>query len=158
MGRRHARKPLLSGRRFAFLKPFVAGRGQLDNNVDATQTGAAGHAEIVRDGDTECADTIPSGLSGKLANELFAWLLLELPVHRRDLQSAYQDGNSEQLARAAHKLLGAVVYCELPELARTLRELKRMIGTGDAGQTGPAFGKVIRQIDELLACSGYNGD
>jgi HPt (histidine-containing phosphotransfer) domain-containing protein len=103
------------------------------------------------------ANMTPSGLSGKLASELFARLLLELPDHRRDLQSAYRDGNGEQMERASHKLLGAVVYCDLPELAAALRELKQTTASGDAAQTGPAFGKVIRLIDELLDCSGYSG-
>jgi hypothetical protein len=53
--------------------------------------------------------------------------------------------------------LGAVVYCELPELARALRELKQTTGSGDTGQEGSAFGKVIRLIDELLSSSGYSG-
>jgi HPt (histidine-containing phosphotransfer) domain-containing protein len=92
---------------------------------------------------------------GITASELFARLLLELPAHRRELHSALRTGDQERLARAAHKLLGAVVYCNLPELAEALRELKRMTESGDATRTGPALDKVLRQIDELLACSGY---
>jgi HPt (histidine-containing phosphotransfer) domain-containing protein len=126
-------------------------------NRDDSQTIADDHAQIVQDGDTGFADTALAGLSDKLASELFARLLLELPEHRRDLQSAYQDGNSEHLERSAHKLLGAVVYCELPELAAALRELKRTTVAGDAAQAEPAFGKVMRLIDDLLACSGYSG-
>jgi HPt (histidine-containing phosphotransfer) domain-containing protein len=104
------------------------------------------------------AVTAPARLSDKLASELFARLLLELPEQRRDLVSAYRDDNLEQLARSAHKLLGAVVYCELPELAAALRELGQTLRSGEAGQTGPAFGNAIRLIDELLAYSGYSGD
>jgi hypothetical protein len=158
MDRRHKHKPFRSGRRLAFLNPFASGSGLPDGHRENTHAGAAGHEEFVQDGDRGCADTAPAGLSGKLASELFARLLLELPEHRRDFQSAYHDGNGEQLARATHKLLGAVVYCELPELAAALRELKRTSACGDAGQTGAAFGKTIRLIDELLSGSGYRGD
>jgi hypothetical protein len=157
MGSQHTRKPFLSRARFAFLGRVVACRGRTENSVDDAPTGAAGRPEIARNGHPGLADTPPAGLSGRLGSEVFARLLLELPEHRRDLQSAYQDGNSEQLARAAHKLLGAVVYCELPELADALRELKRLIVSADAGQTEPAYLETIRLIDELLACSGYRG-
>ena len=133
MGRRNTQRPLRSD--------------LIDGKRDDTRAGSAGMG---------VADA--AGFSDKLASELFARLLLELPEHRRDLQSAYQNGNSELLERAAHKLLGAVVYCKLPQLARALRELKRTTGTVEASQTGPAFGKVIRLLDELLAGSGYCGD
>ena len=157
MSDRHTRKSLGRGGRFAFQEPYADGCDPRIENRDDTRTIADGHAEIAQDGDTGFAGTVPAGLSDKLASELFARLLLELPEHRRDLQSAYRDGNNEQLDRSAHKLLGAVVYCDLPELARALRELKQTIKSGDAGLTGPSFGKAIRLIDDLLACSGYSG-
>jgi HPt (histidine-containing phosphotransfer) domain-containing protein len=156
MDSRHTQKSLRRGGRLAFLKPYAAGRSPRDENRDIPQSSANVQAEGIRDGDAGFAGTIPAGLSDKLASELFARLLLELPDHRRDLQSAYTDGNDEQLERHVHKLLGAVVYCELPELARALRELKQAAGAGNAGQAGPAFGKTIRLIDDLLAGSGYH--
>jgi len=155
MDSRHPQKSFRRGGRLAFLKPNAAGRGPRDENRDITQSTANGQAAIVQDGDTGFAGTAPAGLSDRLASKLFARLLLELPEHRRDLQSAYRDGRNEQLERAAHKLLGAVVYCELPELAGALRELKQAAGAGNAGLAEPAFGKTIRLIDDLLACSGY---
>jgi HPt (histidine-containing phosphotransfer) domain-containing protein len=157
MSDRHTQKSPGRGGRVAFLEPYADGRDPRNENRDDTRTIADGHAEIVQDGDTGFAGTVPAGLSDRLASELFARLLLELPEHRRDLQAAYRDGNNEQLDRSAHKLLGAVVYCKLPELASALRELKQTTGSGNAGLTGPAFGKTIRLIDDLLACSGYNG-
>jgi HPt (histidine-containing phosphotransfer) domain-containing protein len=156
MDSRHTQKSLRRGGRLAFLKPNAAGRDPRNENLDVTHSSASGQAAIVQDGDRVFTATATTDLSGKLASELFARLLLELPEHRRDLQSAYRDGNNEQLERSAHKLLGAVVYCELPELASALRELKQTIGSGGAGLTGPALGKTIRLIDDLLDCSGYN--
>jgi len=157
MDSRHLQKSLRQGGHLAFLKPNAAGRDPRDENRGVTQSSASAQAAIVQDGDAGFAGTVPVGLSNKLACELFARLLLELPEHRRDLQSAYRDGSHEQLERSAHKLLGAVVYCELPELASALRELKQAAGAGNAGLTGPAFGKTIRLIDDLLASSGYRG-
>jgi HPt (histidine-containing phosphotransfer) domain-containing protein len=155
MGKRHTQKPQRSGRRHALLKPIAAMRKLLVGNRDGARSGAA---DIVHDGGSRLAFTAPTRLSGKLASELLARLLLELPEQRRDLLSAYRDDNLEQLARSTHKLLGAVVYCELPDLAAALRKLGQTLRSGEAGQTGPAFGKVIRLIDELLAYSGYRGD
>jgi len=156
MDSRHTQKSLRRGKCLAFPEPYDSGRDPRNENRRDTRTSANGQAAIVQDGDAGFPGTIPVDLSDKLASELFARLLLELPEHRRDLQSAYRVGNNEQLERFAHKLLGAVVYCELPELAGALRELKQTIGSGDAGLTGPAFGKTLRLIDDLLACSGYH--
>jgi len=156
MESRRTQKAPRRGRQFELQETYAAGRDPHMENRDDSQTIADNHAEIVQDGDTGFADTALAGLSAKLASELFARLLLELPEHRRDLQSAYRGGNNEFLERCAHKLLGAVVYCELPELAAALRELKQTTVAGDAAQAKPAFGKVMRLIDDLLACSGYH--
>jgi len=156
MDSRHPQKSPRRGGRLAFLKPNAAGRDPRHENRDVTQSSASTQAAIVQDGGTGFAGTIPASLSDRLASELFARLLLELPEHRRDLESAYRDSSYEQLERSAHKLLGAVVYCDLPELASALRELKQTIKSGDDELTGPAFGKTLRLIDGLLACSGYH--
>jgi HPt (histidine-containing phosphotransfer) domain-containing protein len=158
MGKRLTGKPQRSGRRHALLKPIAALRKLLVGYRDGARSGTSGDADIIRDGGSRMAFTAPARLSDKLASELFARLLLELPEQRRDLLSAYRDDNLEQLARSTHKLLGAVVYCELPDLAAALRELAQTLRSGEAGQTGPAFGNAIRLIDELLAYSGYSGD
>jgi len=155
MDSRHTQKAPRRKRHFALQEPYAAGRDPHMGNRDDSQTIADAHAEIVQDGDTGFAGTSLAGLSDKLASELFARLLLELPEHRRDIQSAYRGGNNEYLERCAHKLLGAVVYCELPELAAALRELKQTTAAGDAAQAETAFGKVMRLIDDLLDCSGY---
>jgi HPt (histidine-containing phosphotransfer) domain-containing protein len=131
------------------------GRRSQDPGPRERSLNDAADANGVRDSAMAVGITAPSPMSTRLASELFARLLLELPAHRRELHSALRTGDQERLARAAHKLLGAVVYCNLPELAEALRELKRMTESGDATRTGPALDKVLRQIDELLACSGY---
>ena len=115
----------------------------------------AADANGVRDSAMDVGVTAASPMSARLASELFARLLLELPAHRRELHSAVRIGDQERLGRAAHKLLGAVVYCDLPELAEALRELKRITEAGDARRAGPALERALGLIDELLARSGY---
>ena len=156
MERRRTQKAPCRGRQFALQETYAVRRGPHSGNRDDSQTIADDHAQTVQDGGTGFTDTALAGLSDKLASELFARLLLELPEHRQDLQSAYRDGNNEDLERCAHKLLGAVVYCELPELAAALRELKQTTAAEDAAQATPAFRRVMQLIDDLLACSGYH--
>jgi len=125
-----------------------------DDRVSNDATGAS----TLRDGDRNTRAAARSRLSSMLASELFARLLLELPGHRRELQSAARDGNTERLDRAAHKLLGAVLYCDLPELADALRETKRRCASRNGEQAETAAALPIRLIDELLTRSGFRGD
>ncbi len=155
MGKRHMEKTQRSGPHPAFKETITAAGDPLPVKHDGTVSGASDTRNGVHDGGDESAVTART--CDTLASELFARLLLELPVHRREMQSAYRNGNDEQLARAAHKLLGGVVYCELADLATALRELKQALSAGDTAQTGAAMGKTLRIIDELLACSGYRG-
>jgi HPt (histidine-containing phosphotransfer) domain-containing protein len=115
-------------------------------------------ANTLRDGDRNTEAAARSRLSSMLASELFARLLLELPGHRRELQSAAREGDTERLDRAAHKLLGAVLYCDLPELADALRKTKRCCASRDGEQAKTAAALPIRLIDELLTRSGFRGD
>jgi HPt (histidine-containing phosphotransfer) domain-containing protein len=129
-------------------KPLAGDR--VPNDATGTHT--------VQDGDRNIEAEARSRLSSMLASELFARLLLELPGHRRELQSAARDGNTERLDRATHKLLGAVLYCDLPELADALRETKRRCASRDREQVKTAAELPLRLIDELLTRSGYRGD
>lgn len=97
----------------------------------------------------------PVRLSDRLASELFARLLLELPDHRQTLMTAYRENDSERLASSTHKLLGAVMYCDLPDLAEALQELRQAYGSNDSEQLRLSHGKAVRAIDELLERSGY---
>jgi len=97
----------------------------------------------------------PRGPSGRFTSELFARLLLELPDHRHALLTAFEENNPEQLRAGTHKLLGAVVYCDLPQLASALRELRQAYDTGDRERLQTAFNRTIHTLDQLLAASGY---
>jgi HPt (histidine-containing phosphotransfer) domain-containing protein len=152
MSKPHTGKSQRSRERTAFMQQITAACDPLSGNCGGAPAGARNR---IRDGGAGIAVTARPFDS--LASELFARLLLELPDHRRELLLAYQDGDDARLARAAHKLLGGVVYCELAELAAALRDLKQALGAGDTGHTSAALNKVIRIIDELLTCSGYGG-
>jgi hypothetical protein len=93
-------------------------------------------------------------LSRTLASELFAHLLLELPAYRMDLSGFYRTGDIESLAKCTHKLRGAVVYCDAPELLHGLNELQQALKTGDTESIDINYARTINIIDNTLADSG----
>ena len=101
-------------------------------------------------GDHPETDTV----SAHFSSELFASLLLELPEHRQALLDAHAGQDLDELGRCAHKLLGAVVYCDLPELTGTLRKLQEVIRSKDVDAITPACNTSVQAIEALLANSG----
>jgi HPt (histidine-containing phosphotransfer) domain-containing protein len=102
------------------------------------------------------AETRPAtdALTAGFSSELFASLLLELPEHRQALLDAHANRDLEQLGSSAHKLLGAVVYCDLPELAGALRQLQQAIRSEDTRAVTPCCNASVQAIETLLANSG----
>lgn len=93
-------------------------------------------------------------LDARFSSELFASLLLELPEHRQALLDAHAGQDIDKLGRCVHKLLGAVVYCDLPELTGALRQLQQVIRSGDVDALTPACNASVQAIEALLAKSG----
>ena len=91
----------------------------------------------------------------KFSGELFAELLVELPMHRQRLARAGERGDIDTLGRTVHQLLGAVAYCDAPELEDALRELRLAIKTGDQHIIGITHERAINGIDSTLRYSGY---
>ena len=90
----------------------------------------------------------------RLAGELLARLLLELPEHRRVLLAAFERNELERLMDCTHKLLGAVVYCDLPQLSAALRTLRQACDDGERERIRPAFHSAIRALDDVPAGCG----
>ncbi len=89
------------------------------------------------------------------SSELFAELLLELPMHRQRLSGAAESDDLDTLGKAVHQLLGAVAYCDAPELEEALRELRLAIKGGKQGAIKIYHEQVINVIDKTLGYSGY---
>jgi HPt (histidine-containing phosphotransfer) domain-containing protein len=89
-------------------------------------------------------------------SEMFVQLLLELPAHRRDIAGAWQAGDVQRLRSCVHRLLGATVYCEAPELEAALRELRHALHTGDTASIALQHAHALEAIDTALSCSGYD--
>jgi len=88
------------------------------------------------------------------SSEMFVQLLLELPVHRRDIAASWQAGDLQRLRSGVHRLLGAVVYCDAPELENALRELRRTLHNGDDTGIARQHARVLEVIDTTLSHSG----
>jgi len=95
-------------------------------------------------------------LTRTLSSELFAQLLLELPAYRADLSRFYRTGDIEHMASCTHKMLGAVVYCDAPELLYRLSGLQQALRTGDTPSIDNHYTRAINIIDKTLADSGQH--
>ena len=93
-------------------------------------------------------------LTRTLSSELYAQLLLELPVYRMDLSGFYRSGEYESMAECTHKMLGAVVYCDTPELLHGLSGLQQALRSGDTPSIDNRYARAINIIDRILADSG----
>ncbi len=100
-------------------------------------------------------DRLMRGRKQQFYGELFAELLIELPLHRRRLARACESGDIDTLRNAVHQLLGAVAYCDAPELEDALRELQRAIKTGDQYTIDICQERAVNVIDSTLRYSGY---
>jgi HPt (histidine-containing phosphotransfer) domain-containing protein len=81
------------------------------------------------------------------SSEMFVQLLLELPAHRRDIAASWQAGDLQRLRSCVHRLLGAVVYCDAPELESALRELRSALHSGDASRIALQHAHALEVID-----------
>jgi hypothetical protein len=85
---------------------------------------------------------------------MFVQLLLELPAHRHDIAASWQSGDRQRLQNSVHRLLGATVYCDAPELENVLRALRRTLHSGDDSSIARQHARTLEVIDSTLSCSG----
>ena len=94
------------------------------------------------------------------SGEMFAELLIELPDFQKKISQAYQTGDRHSLRSHLHQLLGAVAYCDAPELETALRKFHQAIKT-DAPDTPDSidacYTHALNAINSTLQHSGYRG-
>lgn len=91
-----------------------------------------------------------AGGNAKIAAELLALLLKDLPIQRQALNDAFNSDNLQELRRLNHKLHGSARYCGTPALERSTRELEMALGTASQDMIVKAVGRVQREINRLL--------
>lgn len=91
------------------------------------------------------------------SSEMFAELLLELPEFQRKISQAYRTGDRKSLGDDLHRLLGAVVYCDTPELETALRNFHQAIKAEDADipdNIAACYTRALNAINRTLHYSG----
>jgi HPt (histidine-containing phosphotransfer) domain-containing protein len=94
------------------------------------------------------------------SGEIFAELLIELPGFQKEISQAYQSGDRYSLGRHLHRLLGAVAYCDAPELEAALRKLHQAIKTEEPGSQDiidTCYARACSAISSTLHYSGCRG-
>ena len=99
----------------------------------------------------------PGRARQSFANEMFAELLIELPDYQEKISQARRTGDRQGLRDHVHRLLGAVAYCDAPELESALRTLHSSLATDDTDCIDSAYVQARSAIDNTLRYSGYYG-
>ena len=99
----------------------------------------------------------PDSARHSFSNELFAELLTELPEFQQKISQAYEDDDLQDLRNNIHQLLGAVVYCDVPELESALRAFHRALTTTSRNDITACYLRASNTINSTLACSGFAG-
>ena len=102
-------------------------------------------------------EAIPDSYRQSFSSELFAELLIELPDFQQKFSHTYRSGDLPALGNHVHRLLGAVAYCDAPELETALRRLRRAIIADNADSTDnidSCYLQVNHLIDSTLQDSG----
>jgi HPt (histidine-containing phosphotransfer) domain-containing protein len=111
-------------------------------------------ARTTRNASRPGAGAAAGTVSDRFANQLYANLLKELPLHRQAFTAAWLADDRQALADCTHRLAGAVAYCNLPELGAALDDLESAIRRDDEQVLPRTYNRASREIDELLESSG----
>ena len=106
---------------------------------------------------TDDDELLPNSVRHSFSSELFAELLIELPEHRQKISQAYEAGDLQDLRNNVHQLLGAIVYCDAPELEVALRSLHRSLTTTDQDRIDDCYLRALNTINSTLSYSGFGG-
>ncbi len=99
--------------------------------------------------DEELALQLAGGNQG-LADKMFAMLIEELPILRKQVNRAYADNEEQELLSSAHKLNGSTRYCGVPALKEVAHALEQSIKAGDRSTVDEYILRVNDEIDRLL--------
>ena len=86
----------------------------------------------------------------KLALELIALLLSDLPAQHEQLLAASASGARDDLANVAHYLAGGAAYCGAIELKQRCVELENQLHDDKAPRVDKAVDAVFDEIRRLL--------
>lgn len=85
----------------------------------------------------------------EVAGELFAMLRRDLPATAAALRSADDASDLDALREAAHRLLGAALYCGVPRLREQAREVERLCIERDAAGAARALPALLETMEAV---------
>ncbi len=106
---------------------------------------------------TENDELPPDSVRHSFSSALFAELLIELPEYQKKISQAYEAGELQDLRNIVHQLLGAIVYCDAPELEGALRSLHQALSTTDQDRIDTSYLRAVNTINSTLSYSGFGG-
>ena len=86
-----------------------------------------------------------------LAKDLFAMLLDDLDVRRRQIEECFQSDDMQMLEEHIHKLYGATAYCIVPKLRDSTETLENLLRKKDYSQIKGYVDLVLEEIQQLIS-------
>jgi len=133
-------KPITDAQLRGILERWVAG----DAAEEATRNTAAESGDHVVD--WELGVRLAHG-NRKLAEEMMTLLVSSLPRDAAAIMAAWNAHDQEQLRGAVHRLNGAIRYCGVPRLHRSVEQLESSIKRADQAAIGQAL-EIFRESTE----------
>ena len=78
-----------------------------------------------------------------------------MPEFQQKISQAYEDSDLQGLRNNVHQLLGAIVYCDAPELEGALRALHHALATTNTNDIDACYTRAFNTISSTLAYSGF---
>jgi two-component system sensor histidine kinase BarA len=96
-------------------------------------------------------------MKNNFEDEILSLLIKMLPAELKNLKSAYDNQEYEELRRLIHKLRGALCYCDAPLLRQAATQLESSLKCNNLNDASTLFKKVESEIDALLKKSETSG-
>lgn len=91
-----------------------------------------------------------------VAREMLTAIIDELPIHKRELQQAYDDRDVKLLANIAHKLSGLCCYSGLPQLKIAAQSLEEEVLHGSGDAVNDLYQSLLAHLDTVI--NSYNAE
>ena len=92
----------------------------------------------------------------KLADDLLAMLIKELPGHKQGIEKELQNGNKEELRKIIHKIHGGLRYVGAPALMEIVSQTDYDLFQLSNEQLNNNIEKIYYEIDRVLSEEKYN--
>ena len=93
--------------------------------------------------------------NAKLAEDLLAMLIKELPVYKQTIKKEHEAGNKEELRKIVHKIHGGLRYVGAPALMAIVSQTDYELFELDDDQLKKNINQIYLEIDRVIAQKTY---